>query len=248
MMLAAGKGTRLKELTASTPKPLVPLSPNRSIIDGVIARIEALGITEIAVNLHHFGEQIQDYLESRYPEIAWCFFYEKELLNTGGAIANARDFLLQSEDVLVINTDILFCFDLKPFYDIHRQSGSAVSMLLKPKEDRTRAVLYDQNNHISGFSDNDGNILYQLSDRVSENDQSSEFTGIQFINREFIREMGEGTFSIIQSYAETIRSGGKISAISIGNHYWQDLGTIDSLNKGRVFFAKLEERLFNGSL
>ena len=108
LILAAGLGTRLKPLTNNMPKALVPFL-NRPIIDYLIEKLHKSGINEIVVNLHHYGEILKNYLltNNRY-NINFHFSDESELLlDTGGAIKKASEFLNNKEPFIVHNVDVL---------------------------------------------------------------------------------------------------------------------------------------------
>lgn len=241
MILAAGKGSRLKEITKSIPKPLVRLSDKVCMIDNVVEKLTLLGVKEIGVNLHTFGEQIEQHLKTRFSKVSWQFFHEPELLNTGGAIANAKNFLIEEENALIINADILFTFELKPIYEEHQASGQLISLLLASQKGRERAVLYNEKNEITGFTNTKGENLFNLTANTSKKEYFATFTGIQFIRKEFLERLKPGCYSIIETYADYIRSGGMIKAVLIKNGYWQDLGTIKALEKGRQIQLKIEK-------
>ena len=105
MVLAAGRGERLRPLTDSLPKPLLEVG-GRALIDHVLDRLAAAGVTDTVVNLWHLGALIEAHLAGRErPRIA--FTYEPERLDTGGGVANALP-LLGDGPFYVINGKILW--------------------------------------------------------------------------------------------------------------------------------------------
>ncbi|MDF2232496.1 nucleotidyltransferase family protein [Albimonas sp. CAU 1670] len=106
MIMAAGKGTRMGELTRTTPKPLLPVG-GRPLIDHALDRAAEGGAREAVVNLHHLGEQIRAHLGGRTrPRVA--FSDESEaLLDTGGGVRKARP-LLGEAPVYVLNSDAIW--------------------------------------------------------------------------------------------------------------------------------------------
>src|SRR5690554_5017020 len=93
MILAAGLGTRLKPFTNSTPKALVPIL-RKPVIEHLILKLKQQGFNEIIINIHHFGDQIIEFVKSKnYFDIRIEFSDERDkLLDTGGAIKKASWF------------------------------------------------------------------------------------------------------------------------------------------------------------
>jgi MurNAc alpha-1-phosphate uridylyltransferase len=87
MILAAGRGERMRPLTDTVPKPLIPVA-GRSMLDRSMDRLMAHGVSNIVVNVHHLGEQISNHLNGRARIVR-----EKRLLETGGSVKNALPFL-----------------------------------------------------------------------------------------------------------------------------------------------------------
>lgn len=105
MLFAAGRGARLRPLTDHTPKPLLRAG-NETLIERHVRRLAAIGVTDIVINLHHLGEQIANALAtaSRFGA-RLHFLHEPELLETGGAVANALH-LLDDAPFIAISADI----------------------------------------------------------------------------------------------------------------------------------------------
>ena len=105
MVLAAGKGTRLRPLTDTLPKPLVTVG-GRTLIDRSLDRLQESGVETAVVNLHHLGAMIEDHLAGRpAPEIVYS--REGELLETGGGVAKALP-LLGAGPFYVVNGDVMW--------------------------------------------------------------------------------------------------------------------------------------------
>jgi MurNAc alpha-1-phosphate uridylyltransferase len=111
MVLAAGLGQRMRPLTDKLPKPLVPLG-GQAMLDTILDRLEARGVTRVVVNLYYLGEMIEAHLQSREsPTIV--FSRESDLLETGGGVKNALP-LLGDEPFLVLNGDVCWLDSLTP--------------------------------------------------------------------------------------------------------------------------------------
>ena len=101
MILAAGRGERLRPLTDTVPKPLIPVA-GRSLLERSMDRLIAHGVTNIVVNVHHLGQQIADRLKGRARIV-----HEERLLETGGSVKNALP-LLGDGPFFVLNGDGLW--------------------------------------------------------------------------------------------------------------------------------------------
>ena len=117
MIFAAGLGTRLKPLTDRIPKALVRVG-GKPLIEYVLKNLVAAGSKRIVVNVHHFANQIIEYLQQNDFGVDIRVSDETEmLLDTGGGIKNAAPFFNTSEPVLIHNVDILSNVDLRALYN-----------------------------------------------------------------------------------------------------------------------------------
>ncbi len=111
MILAAGRGERLRPLTDRVPKALIEAG-GRTLLERHFDRLEAAGIREVVINVAHLGAAIQSYLEAHpRPGLSVAFSVEAEALETAGGIANARS-LLGAEPFLLVNGDVYCEVDL----------------------------------------------------------------------------------------------------------------------------------------
>lgn len=131
MILAAGKGTRLRPLTDSVPKPLVDVG-GRPMIAFPLQLLRRAGIREVVINLHHLGKQIRAALgDGSTYGIRITYSEENPILDTGGAIEAARKFL-GGDTFVVVNADVAIDLRLGDVIDFHRQHGATVTMVLRP--------------------------------------------------------------------------------------------------------------------
>ncbi len=136
MIFAAGLGSRLKPLTDTMPKALVPVA-GRPMLEHVILKLKASGFTEIVINIHHFGEQIIDFLKANdnFGLTIHISDEREQLLDTGGGVRKACTFFEHSDEpFLVHNVDILSDVDLKELYDYHLQNGSVATLLVSRRK------------------------------------------------------------------------------------------------------------------
>ena len=129
ILLAAGLGTRLRPLTDTIPKCLVPIG-GRPLLSYWLDALAEVGITDILVNLHHLADQVRSYVQARPDSQNITLVYEKELLGTAGTIRENADFF-KEEQVMVIHADNFCTADLKKFIMAHdrRPAGTEITMM-----------------------------------------------------------------------------------------------------------------------
>lgn len=135
MILAAGLGTRLKPLTNTTPKALMAIG-NKTMLEMVSERLIQAGVTEIIINVHHHAEQMKSFIDQmNYPGVAFYVSDETDqLLDTGGGIKKARDFLDGNEAFFVHNIDIISDIDLKAMLNVHNNSDALATLAISKRK------------------------------------------------------------------------------------------------------------------
>jgi mannose-1-phosphate guanylyltransferase len=117
-LLAAGLGTRLKPLTDSIPKCLVPIN-GRPLLQYWLDICERGGITEALINTHHHPDRVMDFLRRYKGKVKITASYEKDLLGSGGTILKNREFVAGDDPFLIIYADNFSTLDLRRFRDFH---------------------------------------------------------------------------------------------------------------------------------
>lgn len=150
MIFAAGLGTRLKPLTDTMPKAMVPVG-GRPLIDITLSRLVASGATEVVVNVHHFGQQIIDYVQTHDWSVPVHISDERsELLDTGGGLFHARSLFTQDDTpILIHNVDILSNADLSRFYNEHVECEAS---LMVSERKTQRYLLFDDEMRLRGWT------------------------------------------------------------------------------------------------
>ena len=140
LLFAAGLGTRLKPWTDFHPKALAPVG-GKPMLGRVIEKLKGYGIREFVVNVHHFADQIADYLRQQDNFGTDIILSDESdmLLDTGGGLLYAGRLLGDSEHVLIHNADILTDFDLGAMQSQACASGAIATLLVK--ERRTQRYL-----------------------------------------------------------------------------------------------------------
>ena len=244
MIFAAGLGSRLKPLTDTMPKALVPVA-GCPMLEHVILKLKASGFTEIVINIHHFGEQIIDFLKTNNDFGLTIHISDERdrLLDTGGGIRKARLFFENSgEPFLVHNVDILSDMNLKELYDFHMQSGS-VATLLASRRTTSRYLLFNTERKLRGWINKDTG---QVKPEGFHYDQSLyreyAFSGIHVFSPAVFRLMEaprwEGKFSIMDFYlatcGQTDYSGYLAEKLEL-----IDIGKPETLARAEEFVKKL---------
>ena len=222
LIFAAGLGTRLKPLTDHMPKALVPVA-GKPMLEHVIEKLKASGVNEVVINVHHFANQIIDFLKAKdnFGIRIWISDETDELLDTGGGIQKASCYL--NEPFLVHNADILSNVDLKALYDYHLTSGNDATLLVSPRK-TIRHLLFDENDRLCGWVNKDTlqtkpeGFVYQ-----PESQKELAFGGIHVISPSLFQYMKDwkGKFSIMDFYLQTCREA------RLGGYVKNDLQLID---------------------
>ena len=152
MIFAAGLGTRLKPLTDTMPKALVKVG-EQPLLWHVVMKLKAAGFERIVVNVHHFAQQIIDYLEAngRFGLDIRLSDESDGLLETGGGIKKARPLFDSNAPVLIHNVDILSNADLTAFYD-SALTQQADALLMVSERTTKRYLLFDDDNLLRGWT------------------------------------------------------------------------------------------------
>lgn len=235
MILAAGIGKRLQPLTLEKPKALIEIN-NTPVLELVIKKLIKFGFNNIIINVHHFSEQIIEFLKQKNNfGINIKISNEKNLLlNTGGGIKNASWFFKDCENFLLYNVDIITNLNLKEFYNYHINSNSIASLAVQNR-DTSRYLLFDDNMNLKGWKNIKTNEETITSSK-SENLKSFAFNGIHIINTKIFDLISEqGSFSIIDLYLR-LANKYKIKGFDIGEAFWMDIGTIKNLEKTKKIF------------
>jgi len=242
MVFAAGQGLRLGALTATTPKALVPVA-GRPMIEYPLRLLRHYGISEIIVNLHHLGEQIQTYLgDGSKLGLRIIYSKETELLDTGGGLLKARPFL-QDGTFIVINTDVLIDLPLAELATFHEKNQAVATLVLRPDK------LADQYGSIE--IDSDGKIYRFLQAQRPESPPISGtklmFTGVQILEPRVFdymnMEKGLQKFGTTKhTYPKMVLEGEKLYGFYFDG-FWQDLGTVDRIRKAEESLAQGEASL-----
>jgi len=129
-LLAAGEGTRLRPLTDTTPKCLVPID-DKPLLRIWLEALQHAGVNAVLLNTHHLADVVRDYVASEpVPGISVRLFHEPVLLGSGGTVAANRDFVEGEDAFMIVYADNLTNAELRPLLDFHRERDSPFTMAL----------------------------------------------------------------------------------------------------------------------
>lgn len=243
VILAGGKGTRLRPLTVYTPKPIVPVM-NRPFLLYQLDILRRAGITDITLSLSYQPDKIEHILgDGSDFGVNLRFITEPTPLGTGGAYRFASDEI--RETTVVFNGDVLTDLDLAKLLDLHRSRQAEATIVLTPVDDPSRYGLVE--------TDSDNRILRFLEKPKPE---ELEKLGINTINAGIyvlepsVLELipyGENSSFEYDVFPELLNRKCEFFAYTMSGEYWRDIGTPESyfeahsdLLKGRVAIPAVE--------
>ena len=260
MIFAAGLGTRLKPLTDRIPKALVRVG-GKPLIEYVLKNLVAAGSKRIVVNVHHFANQIIEYLQQNDFGVDIRVSDETEmLLDTGGGIKNATPFFNTSEPVLIHNVDILSNVDLRALYNYACEAEieqKVDAVLLVSLRKTKRYLIFNKDMRLVGWTNVDTGEVKSPYETLREltftqpydnNNVTNEqygytlfaFSGIHVIGNKVFEAMNEcsAKFPIMDfylQYAKDLHFVGKVK----NNLKLMDVGKLDTLAEADAFVKQL---------
>ena len=238
MIFAAGEGTRLRPLTQTMPKALVPVA-GKPLLGHVIGKLREAGYTQLVVNVHHFPGQIREYLASKDWGVEIQVSDESEaLLETGGAILHARKLLLPSDGpFLVHNVDILSNLDLQWVRE-NTAPEALATLIVSPRETR-RQLLFGADMRLLGWTDTaTGEVRSPFPGLDPAKCRRYAFTGIHNIAPRIFPHFEQwgfaGRFPIMDFYLKRC-AGGRIFGLLAEDLKILDAGKPESLAQAESF-------------
>ena len=254
MIFAAGLGTRLKPLTDTLPKALVPLA-GKTLLQWQIEQLKAAGITDIVVNVHHFPDMIINYLKEN--DNFGCTIQVSDerdrLLETGGGLRKAeallgsdiQEFRSSGEGILICNVDILSNIDIPTL--LQSYNPAEMGIVVVSKRDTQRYLLFNEENRLCGWTNIATGEVRPASFASSPNSLMASrlaFSGMQVLNprifdcmSDIVEQKGE-KFSLIDLYLN-IAQKEILRAYIPENYRMMDVGKINQLSEAEAFAARL---------
>lgn len=224
IILAGGFGTRLKSVVSDLPKCLAEVS-EKPFLSYVLDSLINYNYNHFIFSLGYKSEFIIDFIETNYPQLNVTYSIEKDPLFTGGAIRLALE-KCREKNVLIINADTYFGFDLNQFLSYHIDQNSDISIALKYMEnfDRYGVVKFDDNTNINSFEEK------KFQERGYIN------CGYIIINKNILMNMPLNIpFSFEKDFLFLNLSKLKVLAF-VANAYFIDIGIPEDFTKANLDF------------
>ncbi|MCS7164233.1 MAG: sugar phosphate nucleotidyltransferase, partial [Thermodesulfovibrio sp.] len=226
-ILAAGFSKRLRPITEYIPKPLIPIA-GEVLLDYVYRVLKNAGVNDIGINLHYKADEIEKYIKENHLSLK--IFFEEDILDTGGALYNARDFLKDSI-FIVHNSDIYWDGNIKEAIQWHIDSESAITLLVHDYPLYNKLIV-----------DNEGNLISIKSKKSLPKSLSSfkllAFTGVSIYSPDILELLPKGPSSIVDLWFNAKNKGLKVKVFPVKYSFWYDIGT--PVRFAQAVFEKLK--------
>lgn len=218
IVMAGGRGERLKPLTDTVPKPLLPVG-GKPIIEHNIDRLVSYGIENFTISVRYRGKQIEDFLkDGSSKNVHIDYVWEEEPLGTIGAVRTIKN--LNHETILLTNSDLLTSIDYEDFYFDFLRSEAALSVATIPYLVKVPyAVLETDENSVLSFKEKPTYTYYSNA-------------GIYLIKREALEMIPEGFFNATDFMEMLLAKGMKINSYPVRS-YWLDIGNPEDYAKAQ---------------
>ena len=245
MILAAGLGTRLRPLTNTIPKPLLPVGGTPLIVWNLLL-LRHHGIRDVIINLHHLGGLIEKEVgDGSAVGMRISYSHEPTILGTGGGVKQAEQYF-EGEPFLVLNGDTLCDLDVGELSRFHRQEHPLATMVMRedPDVDRWGALEVNARQRIVRINGrgrgDDGPVLKRM------------FAGVHIIHPRLLRTLPAGReSSLIDAYVREIEQGEPVCGYTL-HGYWSDIGTPQRYAQAQADvergLLRLSDRLRSGSI
>ncbi|MGI8633341.1 MAG: sugar phosphate nucleotidyltransferase [Solirubrobacterales bacterium] len=224
MILAAGLGTRLRPMTHTIPKPMVPIL-DRPVMGHIVALLRDHGLTEVIANLHYFPDAVRGYFgDGSEHGISLEYRYEDELMGTAGGVRNCRDFF-GDDDFLVISGDAITDIDLGAMRNAHRAHDGIATLAVKQVDhtDEFGVVIHGDDMRIQGFQEKP-DPAEALSDLAN--------CGIYMFSPEIFDYFPDADFAdwATDVFPALLDNDVPFYAYAFDD-YWNDVGTVDEFRQ-----------------
>ncbi|MCM1985008.1 nucleotidyltransferase family protein [Lyngbya confervoides] len=235
VIIAGGKGTRLRPLTYRRPKPMLPLL-ERPFLDWMVERCRNVGITDILINIHYQADQIRDYFGDGHQfGVNIRYVVETDPLDTAGSMKLAEPYFT-GDPLLVFNADILTDLDLAALIKAHQDSQADATLTLARVEDPTAFGLVEL--QALGAAHIGPVLAFREKPTAQEAAQLAIDTvnaGTYVLNPQIFAqyEMNQPLSFERQVFPDILNQGKKMMGF-IWEGYWLDLGTPAKYLQGQL--------------
>ena len=235
MIFAAGLGTRLKPLTDTMPKALVPLA-GKPLLQWQVEKLRDAGITDIIVNVHHFPDMIIDTVRANNGWGCNITISDErdQLLDTGGGLKKILNekLKIKNEPILACNVDILSNIDIREMVDKY---ASLTTLLVVSDRQTQRYLCFDETDRLCGWT----NI--KTGELKGRDGRHLAFSGMQILRPEVLAllpQMNQEKFSLIDFYLQVMHQA-PLKAYIPQDYRMMDVGKIDQIEEAEAFAESL---------
>lgn len=211
VIMAGGKGTRLKPITNVIPKPLVPIG-DKTILEEIMDQFEAIGCRKFYMSVNYKSDMMRFYLDQLEHKYDIDFFEETKPLGTIGSVSLLKGKI--ETPFFVSNCDIVIDQDMRDVYDYHRDNHNDLTIVTAVKSFRIPyGVIETGEDGLMTALKEKPELTYMIN------------TGVYILNPECIAEIPEGEFFHITQLMEKIKNrGGRVGCFPVSEHAWKDMG------------------------
>jgi MurNAc alpha-1-phosphate uridylyltransferase len=234
MILAAGKGTRLGNISETIPKVLLEIN-GKTLLRLAVENCTASGFDDIIINIHHHADQVEEEIKKLKSDGYRITISDerKLLLETGGGLYNARDFF-DDNSFLLMNADTITDLDLSVLLQYHTDNQGLATLLVRDRPG-TRLFLVDNKGLLKGWCNK------ATGERIIAGEDTGDlieiaFSGRHIIDPEIFKYMSEGIYTMTALYLHLAYNYNIVTYREDGG-YWLTVGTPEDLENIRKFFT-----------
>lgn len=211
VIMAGGKGTRLKPITNVIPKPLVPIG-EKTILEVIMDQFEAIGCQKFYMSVNYKSDMLRFYLDQLEHKYDIDFLEEGKPLGTIGSVALLKGTI--NTPFFVSNCDIVIDQDMRDVFDYHCQNNNDLTIVTAVKSFQIPyGVIETGENGLMTALKEKPELTYMIN------------TGVYILNSECIDEIPQGEFFHITQLMEKIKThGGRVGCFPVSEHAWKDMG------------------------
>lgn len=211
VIMAGGKGTRLKPLTNVLPKPLVPVG-DKTILEVIMDQFEGIGCHKFYMSVNYKADIMKYYLSQLDHKYDIEFFQEEKPLGTIGSVSLLKGKI--DTPFFVSNCDSINEQDYRDVYDYHISNNNDMTVVTLVKSFRIPYGVIETG---------ENGLMVDLKEKPEQTYQVN--TGVYILNPELIEEIPEGEFFHITHLMEKVQSrGGRVGCFPVSEHSWKDMG------------------------
>ena len=211
VIMAGGKGTRLKPITNVIPKPLIPVG-DKTILEEIMNQFEGIGTKKFYMSVNYKADMMEYYLSQLDHKYDIEFFMEDKPLGTIGSVALLKGKI--TTPFFVSNCDIVIDQDYRDVYDYHKENKNDITIVTAVKSIRIPYGVIETG---------ENGLMTGLKEKPEQTYMIN--TGVYILNPDLIDEIPEGEFFHITHLMEKVKArGGRVGCFPVSENAWRDMG------------------------